>query len=691
MLISNDAHPSTTSAATKNFLKNEPSSDDEDDVPLAERSNHMNNSKNNYGSIKKEIKQEPEYKDLKKSAVNNSFKKEPVDDEEDDIPLAERSKSKKKDKKEDKHMKKRIKYEEESEDEKPKKKKTKVLESVPSPSKVKSEGGRKKKAEEQQEVWKWWEEQNHHEGIKWKYLEHKGPMFAPPYEPLPPNVKFYYDGKPMKLSLATEEVATFYSKMIEHDYVTKDAFNTNFFRDWHKIMTAKEKEIITDLKKCDFREMHAHFVALSEERKARSKEEKQKEKEEKEKIQKEYGVAIIDGHKEKIGNFRIEPPGLFRGRGTHPKMGMLKRRVMPEDVIINCSKDSKIPSPPAGHKWKEVKHDNTVTWLASWSENIMGSIKYVMLNPSSKIKGEKDWQKYETARKLKSKVKQIREQYKEDWKSKEMRIRQRAVALYFIDKLALRAGNEKEEGETADTVGCCSLRCEHIKLHDEIDGQEWVVEFDFLGKDSIRYYNKIPVEKRVFKNLKLFMENKAGGDDLFDRLNTGILNKHLTALMDGLTAKVFRTYNASFTLQQQLDSLTKAEMSPAEKLLSYNRANRQVAILCNHQRSVPKAHGKQMELLQEKIKEVKDKLKVAKGELKDAKKTGSKNLEQKQKQYDRVKDQLQKLEVKATDKVRNMALIILTLRGCVLNQMPIRQSEGYVLASQRIFPLCKCI
>lgn len=64
-------------------------------------------------------------------------------------------------------------------------------------------------------------------------------------------------------------------------------------------------------------------------------------------------------------------------------------------------------------------------------------------------------------------------------------------------QLALRAGNEKEEGETADTVGCCSLRVEHIKLHPKLDGQENVVEFDFLGKDSIRYYNKVSVEKPV--------------------------------------------------------------------------------------------------------------------------------------------------------------------------------------------------
>ena len=68
--------------------------------------------------------------------------------------------------------------------------------------------------------------------------------------------------------------------------------------------------------------------------------------------------------------------------------------------------------------------------------------------------------------------------------------------------MALRAGNEKEEGETADTVGCCSLRVEHINLHPKMDDQEYVVEFDFLGKDSIRYYNKIPVEKRVRRRMR---------------------------------------------------------------------------------------------------------------------------------------------------------------------------------------------
>ena len=102
-------------------------------------------------------------------------------------------------------------------------------------------------------------------------------------------------------------------------------------------------------------------------------------------------------------------------------------------------------------------------------------------------------QKYEKARKLKGCIDKIRDQYMADMKSKEMRIRQRAVALYFIDKLALRAGNEKDEDQ-ADTVGCCSLRVEHINLVDQrgyfnccgLRNQEFIVEFDFLGKDSIR-------------------------------------------------------------------------------------------------------------------------------------------------------------------------------------------------------------
>lgn len=189
--------------------------------------------------------------------------------------------------------------------------------------------------------------------------------------------------------------------------------------------------------------------------------------------------------------------------------------------------------------------------------------------------------------------------------------------------------------------------------------------FDFLGKDSIRYYNEVPVEKRVFKNLQLFMENKSGSDDLFDRLNTAVMNKHLSELMEGLTAKVFRTFNASWTLQQQLDELTNEDDSVAEKILSYNRANRAVAVLCNHQRSVPKGHEKSMEKLKEKIDQKRDQIADGEKQVKEAKRSskggsvkGQVLYNQKKKQLERLKEQLKKLELQETDRDENKSIAL---------------------------------
>ena len=86
--------------------------------------------------------------------------------------------------------------------------------------------------------------------------------------------------------------------------------------------------------------------------------------------------------------------------------------------------------------------------------------------------------------------------------------------MYLIDQLALRAGNEKGEDE-AETVGCCSLKYEHITLSPPNK-----VIFDFLGKDSIRFYNEVEVDPQVFKNLKIFKKApKCEGDQIFDRLS----------------------------------------------------------------------------------------------------------------------------------------------------------------------------
>ncbi|KAK2998133.1 hypothetical protein RJ639_025364, partial [Escallonia herrerae] len=316
-----------------------------------------------------------------------------------------------------------------------------------------------------------------------------------------------------------------------------------------------------------------------------------------------------------VGNFRVEPPGLFRGRGEHPKMGKLKKRIRPSDITINIGKGAPIPECPIpGERWKEVRHDNTVTWLAFWNDPINPKeFKYVFLAASSSLKGQSDKEKYEKARTLKDYIEGIRTAYTKDFASKDISKRQIAVATYLIDKLALRAGNEKDDDE-ADTVGCCTLKVENVEPKPPN-----ILKFDFLGKDSIRYQNEVEVEVPVYKAIQQFRSGKRGSDDLFDKLDTSKLNAHLKELMPGLTAKVFRTYNASITLDEMLSKETNRG-DVAEKVVVYQHANKEVAIICNHQRTVSKSHSAQMLRLNDKIDELKGILQELETDLSRAKK-----------------------------------------------------------------------
>ncbi|KAI8324725.1 hypothetical protein GQ54DRAFT_331437 [Martensiomyces pterosporus] len=456
---------------------------------------------------------------------------------------------------------------------------------------------------------KWWLEQSKDEdGQKWNSLEHSGVMFPPPYSPH--GIPLRYNGKDINLAPDAEEVATFFAALVGTDYAVNPVFQKNFFSDFRDVLDkTQRKHPVKEFKLCDFSLIRTHLDGETAKRKAMTKEEKEAAKKEKLEAEENFGFCLMDGRREKVGNFRIEPPGLFRGRGAHPKTGMLKKRVLPEQVTINIGKDAKVPDPPPGHRWGNVVHDNTVTWLAMWKENINSNTKYVFLAAGSSIKGQSDLRKFDKARNLKLCIDGIREQYTKDLKNEVMSERQRATAMYLIDRYALRAGNEKGDDE-ADTVGCCSLRCEHVRLE-----APNTVHFDFLGKDSIRYQRTTQVDRQVFKNLRIFQkEPKTKDDMLFDRLNPTTLNKHLQKLMPGLTAKVFRTFNASFVFQQQLAS-TPTDGTEAERILAYNRANREVAVLCNHQRSVSKGFQGQMSKIEDKLLAVRYQRKLLKEHL----------------------------------------------------------------------------
>ena len=482
---------------------------------------------------------------------------------------------------------------------------------------------------------------------KWDTLEHNGPLFPSLYEPH--NIPVIYQGKEVLLQPKAEELATIYAKLSENEILENKTFRNNFWNDWKKLL--KDETPIKNLDDCDFSLIYKDYLENKEILANLSKEEKEEIKKKKAEKEEKYAYCYIDGVKVKVGNFRIEPTGIFMGRGTHPKIGKIKPYVYPEDVTINIGENAKIPEPSLeGHKWKEVVHDNTAVWLASWKDHISGKTKYVFTSNESEFKSKSDEKKFDRAKKLKEIIKRVHLNNNKNLESEDLKTKQLATALYFIDTLALRVGSQKNKKKSADTVGVTSLRVEHIKL-----AGDNIIKLDFLGKDSIRYCNKVRVTSLVYKNLEEFMKDKSSKDQLFDLISSQSMNDYLKSYMSKLTAKVFRTYNASETFQKELakveeDKLKKLSEQERVNILVnlINQANAEVAILCNHQKAVSKSFSSQLDKMDEQIKKAKSTLRKAKNSKSKNKKERINKLQQKIK--------LIRLKKKTKEKMKNVSL-----------------------------------
>ncbi|KAL5554338.1 hypothetical protein UlMin_041739 [Ulmus minor] len=267
---------------------------------------------------------------------------------------------------------------------------------------------------------------------KWTTLVHNGVIFPPAYKPH--GVKMLYNGKPVDLTPEQEEVgssslndafcsiipysiffkssypqvATMFTVMKDIEYVQKQTFRHNFWTDWRKLLG--KNHVIQNLDTCDFTPIYDWYQNEKEQKKQMSTDEKKALKEDKSKQEEKYMWAIVDDVKEKVSNFRVEPPGLFRGHEEHPKSGKLKRRIHPSDVTINIGKDAPLPKCPIpGERWREIRHDNIVTWLAFWNDPINPrEFKYVFLAASSSLRG-KDY------------IAKIRQAYERDFTSSDVK------------------------------------------------------------------------------------------------------------------------------------------------------------------------------------------------------------------------------------------------------------------------------
>ena len=442
--------------------------------------------------------------------------------------------------------------------------------------------------------------------MRWQTLEHRGVAFPPDYQPR--GIVITIRGEKLSLSRDQEELVYAWAKKKDTHYVQDPVFQENFLGDLKKLLPEKFKGI--GIKDIDFSiayRLADEEKTMKEQEKERlrnlPKEEKKKlalaKKAEKERLKAMYGKAVVDGVEVDIANWLVEPPGLFMGRGQHPMRGKWKPRVKPQDVTLNLGDSAPVPE----GTWREIVHDHSSTWLATWIESLTDKRKYVWLHDSAGIRQDNDKAKYDKAQKLAEQFDNVRREIiKRTLKGGD----KSATVAYLIFRLAMRVGDEKDPDE-ADTVGASTLRLEHIKFKNE-GGKEFI-EFNFLGKDSVPWQKSLDIDsdetRALASSLKKFMQGKNPGDQIFDGINSRKVNAFLHTIMPGLTAKVFRTYIATREVQKALSGeRLDGNSTESQKIYVARMANLKAAITCNHKKGVdPKnpAAKKALEKFEESI------------------------------------------------------------------------------------------
>jgi DNA topoisomerase-1 len=435
--------------------------------------------------------------------------------------------------------------------------------------------------------------------VKWTTLEHKGVAFPPEYQSR--GIGIIIRGERFILNHDQEELIYAWAKKKNTHYIQDPIFQSNFLIDLRALLPEKFRSIdfINDI---DFSEAfrlvdHENAMKEAEIQRVKSlpKDEKKKislqKKEERERLKSIYGKAIVDGVEVEIANWLVEPPGLFMGRGQHPLRGKWKPRIRAQDVILNLGENAPVPE----GAWKDIVHDHSSTWLATWIEKITGKRKYVWLHDSAVLRQSNDKEKYDKAKKLEKYIGKVQKQIiRIMLNSNSINQKKIATVCYLIFKLAMRVGDEKDPDE-ADTVGASTLRVEHIKFPEK-DGKQFI-EFNFLGKDSVPWQKTLEVNSQdtrgLYNNLKLFMNGKEQNSPIFDKITSSKVNMFLRNIdpknVPGLTAKVFRTYIATKTVKEELSDpkIRVDKNSPeVEKIYVMKMANLKAAITCNHKKGI---------------------------------------------------------------------------------------------------------
>jgi DNA topoisomerase-1 len=458
---------------------------------------------------------------------------------------------------------------------------------------------------------------------KIRQLAHSG-VLIPVYEPQ--GFIIYYRGTKLHLMPEPEEMALTWVKKLGTDYVKDPVFVRNFVQDFSKVLGVDPSSKIEDF---DFSEIQRWVEEEKAKREGMSREDKKKLAETRKKIREankeKYGYAILNGERVEVGNYTVEPPCIFMGRGKHPFRGRWKQRVSYRDITLNLSSDTRTPEAPDGGEWGGREFDPGALWVAKWRDKLTEKIKYVWIADSVRFKQEREIIKFNEALELEQLVEKVRSHIETNLTSDDITRRKVATVAYLIDALKLRVGDEKDKDE-ADTVGAVTLRGSHIKIDDSGN-----VEFDFLGKDSVRWVKTIKLPSQVVDNLRSFIGKPR--EPVFSGVRSEMVNAFLGEVTPWLTAKVFRTYHASRVVR---DYLAKDELRPEDsefkKKYTATMANLEAAITCNHKRKLPKNW-------EESLRKKEERLKALKAQLREVRKKPPSKMRAK-----RIEDMLKRIE-----------------------------------------------
>ena len=258
------------------------------------------------------------------------------------------------------------------------------------------------------------------------------------------------------------------------------------------------------------------------------------------------------------------------GETKHPLRGKWKPKVTSKDVTLNLGKEVKVPK----GDWGKIVHDKESMWMASWTDYLTQKRKYVWLADTAGIKQDRDKAKYDKAKMLAGEIETVKNKIVKDMGNKDAKVRRISTVCWLIYRTAMRVGDEKDP-EEADTVGATTLRKEHVTLTSD------TIKFDFLGKDSVRWQETVPAvanDKQFHENLKELTLKIKPTDEIFGNLTSRDVNEYYKTVVDGLTAKVFRTFSASTVVSKYLNENGDVKKSSQmEKLYHAKLANLEAA------------------------------------------------------------------------------------------------------------------